>query len=75
MQRAGIALAKANDQKAYRGRKPTFSRQQVEEVLALAGQGQTASEIATSVGLQRMAVTRIVLNPANAERQLATWNM
>ncbi|MBB4376482.1 recombinase family protein [Bradyrhizobium sp. SBR1B] len=76
MQRAGIALAKASDQKAYRGRKPSFTRQQVEKVLALAGQGaMNTSQIAKEVGLQRMAVTRIILNPANAKQQLATWAM
>jgi DNA invertase Pin-like site-specific DNA recombinase len=74
-QKAGIAHAKAKDQTAYRGRKPTFTRQQVQEVLSLADQGQTTSLIARTVGLERMAVTRIVLNPANAERQLATWGL
>jgi len=38
-QRAGIAHAKANDPIAYRGRKPTFSREQFSTVLNLAGQG------------------------------------
>jgi putative DNA-invertase from lambdoid prophage Rac len=74
-QKAGIAHAKANSQTAYRGRKPTFTRKQVEDVLALAAEGTATSVIARTVGLERMAVTRIVLDPANAERQLATWNM
>ena len=75
-QKAGIAHAKANDQTAYRGRKPSFTRKEFTEVLALANQGtMNTSQIAKTVGLQRMAVTRIILNPANAEQQLATWGL
>jgi hypothetical protein len=33
------------------------------------------SQIAKSVGLERMAVVRIRLNPANAEQQLVTWGL
>jgi putative DNA-invertase from lambdoid prophage Rac len=76
MQRAGIALAKANDPKAYRGRKPSFTREQLGMVRTLVSQGtMNNSQIAKAVGLQRMAVVRIRENPANAEQQLATWGM
>ncbi|QQO21816.1 recombinase family protein [Bradyrhizobium diazoefficiens] len=75
-QKAGIAHAKAERPTAYRGRKPTFTRQQVEKVLALADQGtMNASQIAKTVGLQRMAVARIRQNPASVEQQLATWGL
>ncbi|MET4177710.1 putative DNA-invertase from lambdoid prophage Rac [Bradyrhizobium sp. LA6.1] len=75
-QKAGIAHTKASDQTAYRGRKPSFTRKQFTEALALANQGaMNTSQIAKEVGLQRMAVTRIILNPANAEQQLATWGL
>lgn len=75
-QRAGIAHARANDPKAYRGRKPSFTREQMQTVLALAGQGtMSISEIAKTAGLQRMAATRIRENPASAEQQLQNWGM
>ncbi|MDA9391454.1 recombinase [Bradyrhizobium sp. CCBAU 45394] len=75
-QKAGIAHAKAESPATYRGRKPTFTRKQVQEVIALADQGtMNTSQIARTVGLERMAVTRIILNPANAEQQLATWGL
>jgi len=75
-QRAGIAHARASDPKAYRGRKPTFSREQVRTVLALVDQGaMNASQIAKEVGLQSMAVVRIRKSPVNAERQLSTWGL
>ncbi|MEY9605454.1 hypothetical protein ABIF65_008905 [Bradyrhizobium japonicum] len=45
-------------------------------MLTLADQGTiNTSQIAKEVGLQRMAVTRIILNPANGEQQLATWGL
>lgn len=75
-QRAGIAHARATEPKAYRGRKPSFSREQVSTVLTLVSQGTTnISQIAKAVGLERMAVARIKQNPARAEKQLATWGM
>lgn len=75
-QKAGIAHAKASDPTTYRGRKPSFTREQVNTVLTLANQGtMNTSQIAKAVGLKRMAVARIRENPVNAERQLLTWGM
>jgi putative DNA-invertase from lambdoid prophage Rac len=75
-QRAGIEHAKANDPTSYRGRKPSFTRQQFNTVLSMTGQGTTnASAIAKATGLQRMAVARIIEDPANAETMLARWQM
>jgi putative DNA-invertase from lambdoid prophage Rac len=75
-QRAGIAHARATDPKAYRGRKPSFTREQMQTVLALAGQGtMNISEIAKTAGLQRMAAARIRENPASAEQQLQNWGL
>jgi len=75
-QRAGIAHAKASDPTAYRGRKPSFTREQFSTVLTLASQGtMNTSQIAKALGLQRMAVARIRQNPANAEQQLVTWEL
>ena len=75
-QRAGIAHAKASDPTAYRGRKPSFTREQMQSVLALADQGtMNTSQIAEEVGLQRMAVVRIRENPVSAEKQLQNWGL
>ena len=75
-QKAGIAHARASDPRAYRGRKPSFTREQASTVLTLVSQGATnISQIAKAVGLERMAVARIKQNPAKAEQQLATWGM
>jgi DNA invertase Pin-like site-specific DNA recombinase len=75
-QRAGIAHAKANEPTAYRGRKPSFSREQFDQVMTLVNQGtMNVSQIATAVGLQRMAVTRIKDDPAAAETMLRNWTL
>jgi putative DNA-invertase from lambdoid prophage Rac len=75
-QKAGIAHAKASDPTTYRGRKPSFTREQVNTVLTLANQGtMNTSQIAKAVGLERMAVARIRENPVNAEKQLVTWKL
>lgn len=75
-QRAGIAHARTANPTAYRGRKPSFTREQVSTVLALVGQGSlNVSQIAKAVGLERMAVARIKDNPAKAQQQLTTWGL
>jgi putative DNA-invertase from lambdoid prophage Rac len=73
-QRAGIAHAKANEPTAYRGRKPSFSREQFNQVMVLVDQGtMNVSQIAQAAGLQRMAVTRTKADPAAAEAMLRNW--
>lgn len=75
-QRAGIAHARVSDPSAYRGRKPSFTREQMKAVLALASQGaMNTSQIAKAVGLKRMAVARIRGNPTTAEQQLQNWSL
>lgn len=71
-QKAGIAAAKGDDAK-YRGRKPSFTREQltiVQDMLA-AGAGTTA--IATASGLTRQTVIRIREDITKAETALIRW--
>src|SRR3954447_25761044 len=49
-QRAGIDHARARDD-AYRGRKPSFTREQFDAVRGSLGQGLGVSEIAAATGL------------------------
>jgi DNA invertase Pin-like site-specific DNA recombinase len=72
-QRAGIAHAKANDDRAYRGRKPTFTRAQFDQIVAMADQSHAT--IAKATGLPRLTVFRIRKDPATAEAALVTWGM
>lgn len=71
-QRAGIEHAKGRED-AYLGRKPTYSRTQLETVRNMLGQGMGPSNIAAATGLQRQTIYRIRQNPAEAEAALARW--
>lgn len=71
-QRAGIDHARSRED-AYRGRKPSFTREQFEAVQGALGQGQGVSEVATATGLSRQTVYRIKGSPAEAEAALARW--
>jgi putative DNA-invertase from lambdoid prophage Rac len=75
-QRAGIAHAKANsDARAYKGRKPSYSRKQFESAQTMLGKSSSVGEVARTTGLTRQTVYRIKDYPAGAEAALATWGM
>ena len=72
-QKAGIEHAKANPL-SYRGRKPSYSAEQIEAVVALTGEGGGVSEIAKRLGLTRQTVYRIRRSPDEAFAALSAWN-
>jgi putative DNA-invertase from lambdoid prophage Rac len=75
-QRAGIAHAKANGhERAYKGRKPSYSRKQFESAQAMLGKSASVGEVARVTGLTRQTVYRIKDDPAAAEAALATWGL
>jgi len=71
-QRAGIDAAKAK-QDRYLGRKPTFSKEQVGEVLRLIGASTSISQIAKTLGLSRQTVHRIKNDPERALKATELW--
>ncbi len=71
-QRAGIAAARENIT-AYRGRKPSYCREDVDKVLSLHRAGTGTPTIAKEAGLSRSAVQRIVADPAGALKALERW--
>ncbi|KQT53553.1 recombinase [Methylobacterium sp. Leaf456] len=73
-QRAGIDHAKGRED-AYRGRRPSFSREQLEDVQTALSEGVGVSAIAAATGLTRQTVYRIKENPAEAEAALARWTV
>ena len=76
VQRAGIAHAKSNGEaRAYRGRKPSYSRKQFENAQAMLGKSASVGEVARSTGLTRQTIYRIKDDPAGAEAALATWGV
>jgi putative DNA-invertase from lambdoid prophage Rac len=75
-QRAGIEYAKTANDRRYKGRKPSYSRQQFDEVQNLLAQGSVSvSGIAISTGLTRQVVYRIKDDPAGTEAVLASWGL
>jgi putative DNA-invertase from lambdoid prophage Rac len=75
-QRAGIEHAKAKDGAPYLGRKPSYSRQQFEQVRTLLGQEAVGmARIAKEAGLSRQTVYRIKDDPVSAETSLTAWGM
>ncbi|MEW9837737.1 recombinase family protein [Mesorhizobium marinum] len=73
-QRAGIAAAKS-DPRTYRGRKPSFTRESFEAVIAMLDQGVGASAISSATKLSRQAILRIRQDRSSAERALALWDL
>ena len=73
-QRAGIAHAKANgDTITYKGRKPSYSRKQLESAQAMLGKSASVGEVARNTGLTRQTIYRIKDDPGGAEAALAIW--
>jgi DNA invertase Pin-like site-specific DNA recombinase len=73
-QKAGIAHAQAHDDGTkYRGRKPTFTRQQFTLVRELLNQRIAISSIAKTTGLKRQSIYRIQASPEQQMAALAAW--
>lgn len=75
-QKAGIAAVKAREEEKaekYRGRKPSFNRDQLMTVQEMVATGAGTSAIATAAGLTRQTVLRIKENFAAAEEAIARW--
>ncbi|KQO59068.1 recombinase [Methylobacterium sp. Leaf86] len=71
-QRAGIAHAKGRDD-AYLGRRPTYDRSQLDDVVARLDAGEAVQAIAKATGLSRGTIYRIRDSRAEAEAALARW--
>jgi putative DNA-invertase from lambdoid prophage Rac len=75
-QRAGIDHARANDDRAYLGRKPSFTRDQLNKARAMLGQQTVGiAQIAKETGLTRQTIYRIKDDPAGAEGALVAWGL
>lgn len=69
---AGIEHAKAQGDR-YKGRKPSYSRSQLNAVRDMLAQKAGISQIAKVTGLSRQTIYRIKNDPALAEASLASW--
>jgi DNA invertase Pin-like site-specific DNA recombinase len=73
-QRAGIDLARTKPDR-YRGRKPSYTREQFHAVRDMIGQSAAIASIADTTGLSRQTIYRIKDDPTSAEAALAVWDM
>jgi putative DNA-invertase from lambdoid prophage Rac len=74
-QRAGIAHARETEPKSYRGRKPSFDRDQLATIRDLLAQGVNPTRISEQAGVWRQVVYRVKDDPAKAEGILAEWEL
>ncbi|MCJ2012171.1 recombinase family protein [Methylobacterium sp. J-076] len=71
-QRAGIDHAKGRDD-AYLGRKPSYTRAQLDDVITGLDRGDAVAAIAKATGLSRQTVYRVRDDRSEAEAALARW--
>lgn len=72
-QRAGIEHAKSKET-TYRGRKPSFTRDQLDLVRDMLASGSGVSAIGKASGLSRQTIYRLKDDPAGAEKALQLWS-
>ncbi len=72
-QMAGIAHAKEHG--AFRGRKPSYTRRQLEQVTAQLEAKESIQSISKAAGLSRAAIYRIQESPAKAFTSLEAWGL
>ena len=70
---AGIAHKKASQPDAYKGRKPTYTKEQVDQIAQLIDSGQGINATGREVGLAAMTVSRINADRAKAYAVLERW--
>jgi DNA invertase Pin-like site-specific DNA recombinase len=75
-QKAGIAHAKAAEGATkYKGRKPTFSRDQFTLVREMLAEGTGVSDVSKHTGLTRQTVYRIKDDPVGQVNALEAWGL
>jgi putative DNA-invertase from lambdoid prophage Rac len=72
-QRAGIAHARASDPAAYLGRKPSYTKAQLDDVLLQLPVNASDLAIGRALGLSRETVRRIRADPAAAAQRVTQW--
>ena len=73
VQAAGIAHARETAPMKYKGRKPSFTAEQLMQIEQLSQQGVGNNEIARQVGLSKFAMSRILKDVEAAHEKLARW--
>ena len=72
-QAVGIAHARETAPTKYRGRKPSFTAEQLTHIEQLSQQGVGNNEIARQVGLSKFAVSRVLKDIVAAQVKIGRW--
>ena len=73
-QAAGIAAAKASGEARYKGRKPSYTADHLEQIQEMMASSVGNNEISRRVGLSKFAVSRIIQDVSAAYDKLEKWN-
>jgi len=73
--KAGHAHRKAMNDDAYKGRKPSFTTIQIDQIVTKLNEGLGVNAIARDVGLSKFAVSRIKADTAAAYAKTSRWNI
>ena len=71
--KAGHAHRKKIDPEAYKGRKPSYSKEQLDRAVELLETGSGVNEIGRQVGLTKFTVSRIKADVPAAYARVARW--
>jgi DNA invertase Pin-like site-specific DNA recombinase len=74
-QAVGIANAKARNPKAYKGRKPSYTYQHVDQIGQMSRDGLGVNEVARRLGLSKFLVSRINKDTTAAYEALKRWGI
>jgi DNA invertase Pin-like site-specific DNA recombinase len=74
-QKAGILHARTMTPEKYRGRRPSFTREQLNAVLERSQLGDGITEIAVAAAVSRQTVYRIRDNPEASVAALQRWGL
>jgi putative DNA-invertase from lambdoid prophage Rac len=74
-QAAGIANAKARNPTAYKGRKPSYTQENIDQIRQMSGDGLGVNEIARRLGLSKFLVSRINKDTTAAYEALERWGI
>jgi DNA invertase Pin-like site-specific DNA recombinase len=73
--KAGHEHRKAMGDDAYKGRKPSYTTEQIDQIVAKVSEGVGVNEIARQVGLSKFAVSRIKSDTAGAYAKAQRWGI
>jgi putative DNA-invertase from lambdoid prophage Rac len=74
-QRAGIEFHREQDPTKYRGKKPSYDREQFQRVGEMVSEGHGTTAVSKELGISRQTVLRINANPETAEAALVRWGL